>query len=159
MFMAMILPLTLAILDGMIVRLGGQRYVLPLANVIETVQPAPGQVKRTSPTNEVIDMRGQYLPVKRATDIFDLPGSNRSLEDSLVVIVESESAGHVGLIVDTIDDRREVVIKSLDQNLYPIRGLGGATILGDGSIALILDIEALVASNSFNRFTPKGIAA
>ncbi|NCY09174.1 MAG: MBL fold metallo-hydrolase [Actinobacteria bacterium] len=89
----------------------------------------------------------------------DLPGSNRSLEDSLVVIVESESAGHVGLIVDTIDDRREVVIKSLDQNLYPIRGLGGATILGDGSIALILDIEALVASNSFNRFTPKGIAA
>ncbi|MES2022900.1 MAG: chemotaxis protein CheA [Pseudomonadota bacterium] len=155
----MILPLTLAILDGMIVRLGGQRYVLPLANVIETVQPAPGQVKRTSPTNEVIDMRGQYLPVKRATDIFDLPGSNRSLEDSLVVIVESESAGHVGLIVDTIDDRREVVIKSLDQNLYPIRGLGGATILGDGSIALILDIEALVASNSFNRFTPKGIAA
>ncbi|MFZ5793167.1 MAG: chemotaxis protein CheA [Pseudomonadota bacterium] len=155
----MILPLTLAILDGMIVRLGGQRYVLPLANVIETVQPAPGQVKRTSPTNEVIDMRGQYLPVKRATDIFDLPGSNRTIEDSLVVIVESESAGHVGLIVDTIDDRREVVIKSLDQNLYPIRGLGGATILGDGSIALILDIEALVASNSFNRFTPKGIAA
>ncbi|MFA6124384.1 chemotaxis protein CheA [Sphingomonas sp.] len=155
----MILPLTLAILDGMIVRLAGQRYVLPLANVIETVQPAPGQVKRTSPTNEVIDMRGQYLPVKRATDIFDLPGSNRSVEDSLVVIVESESAGHVGLIVDTIDDRREVVIKSLDQNLYPIRGLGGATILGDGSIALILDIEALVASNSFNRFTPKGIAA
>ena len=81
------------------------------------------------------------------------------LAAGLVVIVESESAGHVGLIVDTIDDRREVVIKSLDQNLYPIRGLGGATILGDGSIALILDIEALVASNSFNRFTPKGIAA
>jgi len=152
----MVLPLTLAILDGMIVRLAGQRFVLPLSNVLETVQPEPGQVKRTSPDSEVIDMRGSYVPVKRATEIFGL-NDDRAIEDSLVVIVESESAGRVGLVVDTIDDRREVVIKSLDQNLHPIRGLGGATILGDGSIALILDIEALVASPT--RYTPKGLAA
>jgi two-component system chemotaxis sensor kinase CheA len=151
----MILPLTLAILDGMIVRLASQRFVLPLAHVLETVQPEPGQVKRTSPDTEVIDMRGEYVPVKRATEIFGL-NDDRLVEDSLVVIVESEH-GKVGLVVDTIDDRREVVIKSLDQNLHPIRGLGGATILGDGSIALILDIEALVASTS--RYTPKGLAA
>ncbi|HVJ01893.1 MAG TPA: chemotaxis protein CheA, partial [Sphingomonas sp.] len=153
----MILPLTLAILDGMIVRLAGQRFVLPLAHVLETVQPEPGQVKRTSPDSEVIDMRGDYVPVKRATEIFGL-NDDRPVEDSLVVIVESEAHGKIGLVVDTIDDRREVVIKSLDQNLHPIRGLGGATILGDGSIALILDIEALVASPS-PRFTPKGLAA
>jgi two-component system chemotaxis sensor kinase CheA len=153
----MILPLTLAILDGMIVRLAGQRFVLPLSHVLETVQPEPGQVKRTSPDSEVIDMRGVYVPVKRATEIFGL-NDDRPIEQSLVVIVESETAGKVGLVVDTIDDRREVVIKSLDQNLHPIRGLGGATILGDGSIALILDIEALVASPS-TRFTPKGLAA
>lgn len=151
----MILPLTLAILDGMIVRLANQRFVLPLAHVLETVQPEAGQVKRTSPDSEVIDMRGEYVPVKRATEIFGL-NDDRKVEDSLVVIVESEH-GKVGLVVDTIDDRREVVIKSLDQNLHPIRGLGGATILGDGSIALILDIEALVAST--NRYTPKGLAA
>ncbi|MHA6721137.1 chemotaxis protein CheA [Sphingomonas sp. RS6] len=152
----MILPLTLAILDGMIVRLAGQRFVLPLTHVLETIQPEPGQVKRTAPDHEVIDMRGEYLPVKRATEIFGL-NDDRAVEDSLVVIVESESSGKVGLVVDTIDDRREVVIKSLDQNLHPIRGLGGATILGDGSIALILDIEALVSSPT--RFTPKGLAA
>ena len=152
----MILPLTLAILDGMIVRLAGQRFVLPLAHVLETVQPEPGQVKRTSPDSEVIDMRGEYVPVKRTTEIFGL-NDDRPVEESLVVIVESEAHGKVGLVVDTIDDRREVVIKSLDQNLHPIRGLGGATILGDGSIALILDIEALVAST--NRYTPKGLAA
>lgn len=152
----MVLPLTLAILDGMIVRLAGQRFVLPLTHVLETVQPEKGQVKRTSPDNEVIDMRGEYVPVKRAVDIFGL-NDDRAIEDSLVVIVESEASGKVGLVVDTIDDRREVVIKSLDQNLHPIRGLGGATILGDGSIALILDIEALVASPS--RYTPKGLAA
>lgn len=155
----MILPLTLAILDGMIVRLAGQRFVLPLSHVLETVQPEPGQVKRTSPDSEVIDMRGEYVPVKRATEIFGL-NDDRHIEDSLVVIVESEISGKVGLVVDTIDDRREVVIKSLDQNLHPIRGLGGATILGDGSIALILDIEALVtAPPSSTRYVPKGLAA
>ncbi len=152
----MILPLTLAILDGMIVRLAGQRFVLPLTHVLETVQPEPGQVKRTAPHSEVIDMRGEYVPVKRATEIFGL-NDDRAVEDSLVVIVESEASGKVGLVVDTIDDRREVVIKSLDQNLHPIRGLGGATILGDGSIALILDIEALAASTT--RYAPKGMAA
>lgn len=143
----MVLPLTLAILEGMIVRLAGQRFVLPLANVIETVKPEPGQVRPLTPASEVIELRGQYLPVKRLTEFFCIAANDRrNPEDSLVIVVESEKAGHVGLMIDTIDDRREVVIKSLDQNLHPIRGLGGATILGDGSIALILDIEALVAS-------------
>jgi len=154
----MILPLTLAILDGMIVKLAGQRFVLPLASVVEAVRPEPGQVMMTTPGNEVIEMRGQYVPVKRATDIFGI-ADTRKPEEALVIIVESEGVGHVGLMVDTIDDRREVVIKSLDQNLHPIRGLGGATILGDGSIALILDIEALVSHPTAHRFAMKGMAA
>ncbi len=157
----MVLPLTLAILEGMIVRLAGQRFVLPLANVIETVQPEPGQVRPTTTTGEVIELRGNYLPVRRLTRTFGFADNDaRTPEESLVIIVESETAGHVGLMVDTIDDRREVVIKSLDQNLHPIRGLGGATILGDGSIALILDIEALVGPSApLNRYPQKGLAA
>ena len=158
----MVLPLTLAILEGMIVRLSNQRFVLPLANVVETVQPEPGQVEPTSTTGEVIELRGNYLPVRRLTDTFGFGANDRMRpEESLVIIVESESAGHVGLMVDTIDDRREVVIKSLEQNLHPIRGLGGATILGDGSIALILDIEALVAPAAPTppRYAQKGLAA
>ena len=158
----MILPLTLAILDGMVVRLAGQRYVLPLASVVESVRPEPGQVERMTPTSEVIELRGSYLPVKRLTDVFGLGrGEERRAEDSLVIVVESDTAGLVGLMVDTIDDRREVVIKSLDQNLHPIRGLGGATILGDGSIALILDVEALVAAppSSTPKHNLKGLAA
>ena len=155
----MILPLTLAILDGMIVRLHGQRYVLPLASVIESVQPEPGQVQRTTPTSEVIELRGAYLPIRRLTDLFNMPlDEPRAPENSLVIVVESETAGRVGLMVDTIDDRREVVVKSLDQNLHPICGLGGATVLGDGSIALILDIEAIVAIAPATR-TLKGLAA
>lgn len=158
----MILPLTLAILDGMIVRLSGQRFVLPLANVIETVRPEPGQVRPMTPSSEVIELRGQYLPVRRLTDLFGFYSeARRDPEESLVIIVESETAGNVGLMVDTIDDRREVVIKSLDQNLHPIRGLGGATILGDGSIALILDIDALVSATNqiLPKFPLKGLAA
>ena len=157
----MILPLTLAILDGMVVRLAGHRYVLPLANVVEAVRPEPGQVRPMTPTSEVIELRGNYLPVRRLAETFGLAANDRrSPEDSIVIIVESEAAGHVGLMVDTIDDRREVVIKSLDQNLHPIRGLGGATILGDGSIALILDIEALVAlPGGGSKLAIKGLAA
>ena len=157
----MVLPLTLAILDGMIVRLGGQRFVLPLANVIETVKPEPGQVRPLTPTTEVVELRGSYLPIKRLTDFFGIAANDRRKpEDCLVIIVESEKAGYVGLMVDTIDDRREVVIKSLDQNLHPICGLGGATILGDGSIALILDVDALVAPPSgLPRSVMKGLAA
>jgi two-component system chemotaxis sensor kinase CheA len=155
----MALPLTLAILDGMIVRLGDQRFVLPLANVVETVQPETGQVQATSPTSEVIELRGQYLPMRRVGELFGMR-SQRPAEESLVIIVESETAGHVGLMVDTIDNRREVVIKSLEDNLHPIRGLGGATILGDGSIALILDIDALVASTGgSSKYALKGMAA
>jgi two-component system chemotaxis sensor kinase CheA len=145
----MILPLTLAILDGMVVRLAGQRFVLPLASVVESVRPEPGQVQSVSPTSEIIELRGNFLPIKRLNDFFGMRGSQvPDPEDSLVIIV------------DTIDDRREVVIKSLDQNLHSIRGLGGATILGDGSIALILDLEAIVASTpSAPKHSLKGLAA
>lgn len=158
------LPLTLAILDGMIVRLAGQRFVLPLANVVEAVQPESSQVRPITPSSETIELRGSYLPVRRLTDFFGLAdsedpkGKGRNPEDSLVVIVESDSSGRMGLMVDTIEDRREVVIKSLDQNLYPIRGLGGATILGDGSIALILDVDALM-TNTPIRYSNQGLAA
>lgn len=158
----MVLPLTLAILDGMIVRIDGQRYVVPLAHVVESIRPDPGQVKALSPTSEVIDLRGSYVPVRRVSDIFGLSTHDRRCpEESLVIIAESDMAGCIGLMVDTIDDRRELVVKSLDQNLYPIAGLSGATILGDGSIALILDIDALVsaANSSGARFTLKGMAA
>ena len=157
----MILPLTLAILDGMIVRMGGERYVLPLANVVESVQPARGQVQAMTPAQEVIELRGSYLPVTRLSDFFGIRSDHsRAPEDNLVIVVESDTAGHVGLMVDTIDDRREVVIKSLDKNLYPIRGLGGATVLGDGSIALILDLETIVATAASGAArNQKGLAA
>jgi len=139
------LPLSLAILDGMIVRVCDQRFVLPLASVAEAIRPEPGQVHNATPTNEVFSLRGSYLPLRRLSNIFSLDADEpKSPEDSTIVVVETDNAGMVALMIDSIDDRREVVIKSLETNLHPVPGLGGATILGDGSIALILDIEALL---------------
>lgn len=158
----MALPLTLAILDGMIVRLGDQRFVLPLSNVVEAVVPSSGQVRHVTPEAEVIDLRGSYLPVRRLSALFELDEGHVAPLRAPVIIVDTDVAGHVGLMVDAIDDRREVVIKSLDANFYPIRGVAGATILGDGSIALILDIDALVASGAAGhgiRLHGKGMAA
>jgi len=158
----MILPLTLAILDGMIIRLAGQRYVLPLASVVESVRPEPGQVRRVTPGAEVIELRGEFVPVKRLGDLFAMRREAApSPEESIIIMVDSDAAGRVGLMVDTIEERREVVIKSLDRHLYPIRGLGGATILGDGSIALIMDVDALVAAvpAAAAKYTMKGLAA
>lgn len=150
--MCVALPVTLAILDGMIVKLRGQRFVLPLTNVVETIKPEPGQVTALTGGSEVLFLRGSYIPVKRISDILALKGGTPDEADhSLVIIVESDDFGHVGLMIDSIENRREVVIKSLEENLHPIRGLGGATVLGDGSIALILDIDALIGQ-------PKGQA-
>lgn len=143
--MCVALPVTLAILDGMIVKLRGQRFVLPLTNVVETIRPEPGQVKMLTGGSEVIFLRGSYIPVKRISDILGLKGEEPGEADrGLVIIVESDDFGHVGLMIDAIENRREVVIKSLEENLHPIKGLGGATVLGDGSVALILDIDALI---------------
>ncbi|HEX7852861.1 MAG TPA: chemotaxis protein CheA [Sphingobium sp.] len=158
---SMSLPLTLAILDGMIVRVGRQRFVLPLTNLVETLQPEPEQVKRTSPRNEVIELRGNYLPVKRLSHLFGMNAqAQQDDEEAVVIVVDTEMAGQVGLMVDMIENQREVVIKSLEDNLYPVRGLAGATILGDGSIGLILDMEALVAASSGQgKYSIKGMAA
>ena len=126
--------------------------------MVVSSRPSHCQVQPLSPTEEVIELRGAFLPVRRLAQVFNLPGAQRAPEDSLVIVVESDTAGLVGLMVDTIEDRREVVIKSLEQNLYPVRGLGGATVLGDVSIALILDVEAIVSSFPASRAL-KGMAA
>lgn len=159
--MSMMLPLTLAIMEGMIVRIAGQRYVIPLSNVIETVQPEKGQMRRVTVDTEVLDLRGNYVPVSHAAKSLGIAANDPGdVTDNLVIVVENGLGEHAGLVVDTIEDRREVVIKSLEQHLYPIDGLAGATILGDGSIAYILDIEQLASAQAQAvKKNKKGMAA
>ncbi|SNS29508.1 two-component system, chemotaxis family, sensor kinase CheA [Sphingomonas laterariae] len=139
------LPLTLAILDGMIVSVGDQTYVIPLTHIIESLRPSHGEVKRMGPGQHVLDVRGAYLPVLSVADQLGLSGAADDPTQAVLIVVETEEFGQAVLMVDAIVDQRQVVIKSLETNYKPVPGCAGATILGDGRVALILDVETLVA--------------
>ncbi|RBM67886.1 chemotaxis protein CheA [Vibrio tarriae] len=153
------LPLTLAILDGQLVKVADQVYVIPLLTIVESIQINTASVKHAAGGIELYRLREENIPILRLQDELAM-GRSGSLEKRLLCFVES--AGHrVGLLVDDLLDQQQVVIKSLESNYAKVAGISGATILGDGSVSLILDIPGLIAhfmkrsSSSSN----KGIAA
>jgi len=137
------LPLTLAILDGMSVAVGGEIFFLPLSTVVESMQPQSDQIKRVINNGTVIRVRSEYLQVVDLRGWFALSGPVRELTDSIVVIVESEGR-KLALQVDDLVGQQQVVIKSLEANYRRVPGMSGATISGDGRVALILDVVELV---------------
>lgn len=138
------LPLTLAILDGQLVRVGNDTYVFPLISIIESIQVRPEQVNAVAGKAELYKLRNEYIPIIRAHRIFGMPEENKDLAGRLMVVVEGD--GHrAGVIVDDLLAQQQVVIKSLETNYRKVEGLSGATILGDGTVALILDIAGLVS--------------
>ncbi|MDZ7750313.1 MAG: chemotaxis protein CheA [Gammaproteobacteria bacterium] len=137
------LPLTLAILDGQLIRVGEQIYVIPLISIVESLLVNPGQIKSIGADFELYRLRDNYVPVARLHSIFGVDAANADLKKGLLVIVESND-GRLGLMVDDLLGQQQVVIKSLESNFKRVSGISGATILGDGSVALILDISGLV---------------
>ena len=137
------LPLTLAVMDGMLVQVGGQRYVLPLTNIVESLRPTAQQARSLVDVGEVLTIRGEYINLMPLHAIFGIDGAITDPTKGLVVIVETEGGERVGLLVDELLGQQQVVIKSLDSNFRPVRGISAATILGDGRVALILDVSAL----------------
>ena len=137
------LPLTLAILDGMIVRVAREYYIIPIAQIIETLRPKPHEVKRVANGSTVINVRGAFLPVHFLNRLFGIPNAITEVSEALVVLVESGQQ-QIGLVVDELIGQQQVVIKSLEENTAPIPGISGATILGDGKVSLILDVAGLV---------------
>jgi two-component system chemotaxis sensor kinase CheA len=136
------LPLTLAILDGMIVRVGAEKYIIPITSIIETMRPKPGQVHRLEGRNDLLNVRGDFLPLIYLNRVFSIPSSQNDPSRGLVVLVESGTA-KMGLMVDELIGQQQVVIKSLEANADPVKGISGATILGDGKVSLILEINEL----------------
>ena len=137
------LPLTVAILDGLCLGLGDETFVLPLLAIVESLQPRPQQVKTVFGKGEVLLMRGETLPLLRLGRLLAVPAQVTVPSQGLVVIVESEGK-KCGLLVDTILGQSQVVIKNLEKNYRKVEGIAGATILGDGQVALILDVHGLV---------------
>jgi two-component system chemotaxis sensor kinase CheA len=137
------LPLTLAILDGQLVRVGTDVYIFPLVSIVESLQAKSEMLSHVAGGCDVFRLRDEYVPVIRLFDIFNIKADTEVLEDSLLVVVESEGE-KVGILVDELEAQQQVVIKSLEQNYQRVEGVSGATILGDGTVALILDIPGLV---------------
>ena len=142
------LPLTLAILDGQLVRVGDDVYIFSLRSIVETVLVAPAELSSLAGKGSVYRLRDEYIPTVRLRDYFSLDCEQPSatyLErgGQLMVVVETDGR-RVGLFVDELLDQQQVVIKSLEENYLPVSGLAGATILGDGSVALIVDVPSLV---------------
>lgn len=139
------LPLTLAVMDGMLVAIGGQRYVLPLTNIVESLRPAAHQARTLVDVGDVLTLRGEYIRLIPLHRLFGVPNAIIDPTRGLVVVVETEGGDRVGLLVDELLGQQQVVIKSLDSNFRPVEGISAATILGDGRVALILDVGAIRA--------------
>jgi two-component system chemotaxis sensor kinase CheA len=140
------LPLTLAILDGMSIRSGEEIYILPLSFVVESLQPAPQDIREIAGRGRVLKVRGEYLPLIPLYQMFDIEARITDPSEGIVVILETEGK-KAALFVDELVGQQQVVVKNLEANYRKVAGISGATILGDGGVALILDVAALVRSS------------
>lgn len=140
------LPLTLAVLDGMVVTVAGQTLIVPLGAILETLQPRAAQLHGLGGDVRVIAIRGGYLPL---IDVKTALGYSSSLTDprpEVALLVEGEGGIRAVLLVDAIQGQRQVVIKSLEANYHAVPGIAAATVMGDGRVALILDVDVLVSN-------------
>jgi two-component system chemotaxis sensor kinase CheA len=152
------LPLTLAILEGQMLRVGPETYVVPLISMIETVRPKPEHIQTVGARSELFKHREEYLPVIRLHELFEIEPDSRDITRGLLVVAESDGR-RVALLADELLAQQQVVIKSLEANFKQVAGLAGATINGDGSVALILDVPGLIAQFLARAMPPKERAA
>ena len=144
------LPLTLAILDGQLVRVAQHTYIIPLISIVESLQIDISKVSRVGKDLDVLRLRDEYIPILRLYNIFNHDGAIEELDKTLLVVVESDNH-KVGLLVDDLLAQQQVVIKSLEANYQKVDGISGATILGDGRVSLIIDISGLIKLSGLKR--------
>ncbi len=148
------LPLTLAVLDAMTVAVGRETYLIPLTNIMESLRPAPSKIHPVVGRGDVLAIRGAYVPLIYLNQVFAVPGALSDPCKGIVVIVESEGTGRLGLVVDELLGQQQVVVKSIEANFQSVKGISGATILGNGRVALILDIASLKDMERQNALPP-----
>jgi two-component system chemotaxis sensor kinase CheA len=137
------LPLTLAIMDGMSVGVGNEVYILPLSSVIESFQIKQGDINTVAQNAQLVKVRDEYMPVIELERVFQVPRFEFNAASPIMVVVEAEGS-RVALMVDELLGQQQVVIKNLESNYRKVPNVSGATILGDGKVALILDTSGLV---------------
>jgi two-component system chemotaxis sensor kinase CheA len=148
--MTLRLPLTLAVLDVMLVKVAGSPYVIPLSSIVETIQCGRANFSRMPTGGQVLQVRGEYVQVVDLAKRFEM-STNTERENRFVVLCEAEGGVKVALIVDDIIGQQQVVIKSLEENFQSIEGIAGGTILGDGNVALIVDVQGLKTATATHK--------
>jgi two-component system chemotaxis sensor kinase CheA len=139
----MSLPLTLAIIDGMVIRVGPETYVIPTISIIRSIKPAAADLATVFQQGELLRLRDRLIPLYRLSRVYGIDGAQEDLQQAIVVVVEDEDR-HAGLVVDELVNRQQVVIKSLGERLKNIPGISGGAIMPDGRVGLILDIGSLL---------------
>ncbi|PKR89528.1 chemotaxis protein CheA [Pleomorphomonas diazotrophica] len=139
----LVIPLTLAVLDGMVVAVGWEKYILPLTSIVESFRPGRGQIRVIPGGGEVVSIRGEFVRLIHLARVFGVTEAVADPCQGLVVLIELANGGKLGVVVDELIGQQQVVIKSLQDNYDPVPGISGATILGNGRVALIVDIEEL----------------
>jgi two-component system, chemotaxis family, sensor kinase CheA len=137
------LPLTLAVMDGMIVRVAQETYVMPISAIVECIRPARNDIRSLVGTGGALQVRGRIVPLVYLGDLFDVPGFVRDPGECTVIIIEGTDGTQLGLVVDELCGHQQVVIKSIEENYGRVPGVAAATILGNGRVAFIVDIEKI----------------
>ena len=140
------LPLTLAVMDGMIINVGGQTMVVPISSILETIRPTNADLSRIGLHSQLLRIRGDYVPIIDLAARLGVRSSSDAMTDRVLLLIQTESVTQCALAVDDIFDQRQVVVKSMQGSYGEISGISGATILGDGKIALIIDPDAIAAA-------------
>ncbi len=139
-----VLPLTLAILDGLDIAVGTHKYILPLSSIVESLQPTSDMIKRIGDgTQDLLMLREEFIPVVKVYKLFGIEPKYRKIEDGMLIVVKSGNM-KVALFIDEFLHQHQVVVKPLDKNFRSVEGIGAATVRGDGSIGLILDILGII---------------
>jgi two-component system, chemotaxis family, sensor kinase CheA len=137
------LPLTLAVVDGMVVSVGKETFILPLTAIVESLRPQPNDIHPVVGRGDVLALRGEYLPLTYLHRCFSIDTAVKDPCQGIVIIVQRDGAGRIGIVVDELLGQQQVVVKSLESNYDAVDGISGATILGNGRVALILDVTHL----------------
>jgi two-component system chemotaxis sensor kinase CheA len=151
-----VLPLTLAILDGMSVRVGAETFILPLNHVTESLQPNNDQIYSVAGNERVMHVRGEYLPLVEMHRVFSVANAQHDVTQAIAVIMQAEDR-RFALLVDHLVGQHQVVVKNLESNYRKVPGISAATILGDGSVALIIDVFAMARANREKWAQPEAI--
>ena len=137
------IPLTLAIIQGMLLQVSDERYVIPLLNIRESFRPEPDTISTVTDRGEVISIRGELLPLFRLSSLFQIPNAITNASEGIVVTIE-DGVEHTALLVDALLGQQQVVIKSLENVGVDVEGVSGACILNDGRVGLILDVRGMM---------------